>query len=195
MEGANRLLFFVAHGVGDRNHRVESVKYGDREMYLLEGRSQDRNDRASVSVWYLKEAEIASAIGTGFTVDWYRKPGDRSFESIFFTNASQVASLGSTGEAGCNDCFALECPAETIEPGHISLYTGTHERDGVTFFALNGYSQDIDVGMGGNGKATIGHKEGNGDVEFAGAEFGREGAFSMVCYEVQDIPQTASDTD
>ena len=49
--------------------------------------------------------------------------------------------------------------------------------------------------MGGNGKATIGYKEGNGNVESAGAEFGREGAFSMVCYEVQDIPQTINDPD
>jgi hypothetical protein len=103
--------------------------------------------------------------------------------------------LGSIGEAGCNDCFALECPAETIESGHVSLYAGTHERDGATFSALNDYSQDIDVGMGGNGKATIGHKEGSGNVESAGAEFGREGAFSMVCYEVQDIPQTTGDAD
>ena len=195
VEGANRLLFFVAHGVGDRNHRVESVKYGDREMYLLEGRSQDRNDRASVSVWYLKESDITSAIGTDFTVDWYRKPGDRSFESIFFTNASQVASLGSIGEAGCNDCFAVECPAENIETSHVSVYAGTHERDGANFSALNGYIQELDVEMGGNGKATIGYKEGNGNVESAGAEFGREGAFSMVCYEVQDIPQTINDSD
>ncbi|MDB4543011.1 hypothetical protein N9241_02090 [bacterium] len=43
--------------------------------------------------------------------------------------------------------------------------------------------------------ATIGYKEGNGNVESAGAEFGREGAFSMVCYEVQDIPQTINNSD
>ena len=47
--------------------------------------------------------------------------------------------------------------------------------------------------MGGNGKATLGHKNGIGNSESAGAQFGREGAFSLVCLEVQDIPQTNSD--
>jgi hypothetical protein len=47
--------------------------------------------------------------------------------------------------------------------------------------------------MGGNGKATLGHKNGIDNVESAGARFGREGAFSLVCFEVQDIPHTDSD--
>jgi Bacterial TSP3 repeat len=192
VEGANRLLVFVAHGVGDSGHRVEGVKYGDRDMHMLKARSQERNDRSSVSVWYLKEVDIDAAVGTDFTVDWRHKPGDRSYESIFFTNVSQTASFGAVEEAGCNDCFALECPAGTVEPGHISLYAGTHERDGASFSALNDYVQDGEFWMGGNGRATIGHKNGSGNVESAGAEFGREGAFSLVCFEVRDIPQTAS---
>ena len=49
--------------------------------------------------------------------------------------------------------------------------------------------------MGGNGKATLGHKNGIGNAESAGAQSGREGAFSLVCFEVQDMPQTDSDGD
>ena len=191
VDGSNRLLIFVAHGVDAVNHEVESVRYGNRDMHRLRGRSQRRDQFATVSVWYLKEAEIDTAIGTDFTVDWRHKPGDRSYESIFFNNASQMAAIGSVDEAGCNDCFALACEAETVEEGHVSVYAGTHERDGATFTPLNGYTQDADLQMGGNGKATVGRKSGTGLTESASAEFGREGAFSLVCFEVQDLPRTA----
>ena len=193
VEGANRLLIFVAHGVDFENHWVQGVKYGNKNMHFLEARSQDRNEKSTVSVWYLKEADIYSAGGTNFSVDWYHKPGQRSYESIFLSNVSQTFSFGSVDEAGCNDCYAVACPLRTTEPGHISLYAGTHERNGANFWPLNGYTQDADLWMGGNGKATIGHKNGIGNVESAGAQFGREGAFSLVCFEVQDIPQTDSD--
>ncbi len=189
-EGNNRLLVFIAHGVDDRNHHVEGVRYGDKNMYFLEGRSQDRNDKSTVSVWYLKESDIAAANGTNFTVDWYHKPGQRSFESIFFTDVSQTFSFGAVDEAGCNDCYTVACPARQIEPGHLSYYVGTQERDGSSFTPLNGYNEDVDVAMGGNGTATVGHKSGAGLMETAGAQFGREGAFSMVCFEVQDLPQS-----
>ncbi len=195
VDGANRLLIFVAHGVGDSNHRMEGVKYGDKDMHLLVGRSQQRNDTSTVSVWYLKEVDIASAVGTNFIVDWHHKPGNRSYESIFFNNASQTASFGAVDEAGCNDCFSVACPGKTMESGHISLYAGTHERDGASFSVLNDYIQDADLWMGGNGRATIGHKNGVGNSEAAGARFGREGAFSLACFEVQDLPQAVSDGD
>ncbi|MAT93599.1 MAG: hypothetical protein CME59_13460 [Halioglobus sp.] len=194
-QGSNRLLVFVAHGVGDLNHRVEGVTYGGKAMHPLGGRSQERNDRASVSAWYLKENDIAAAVGADFTVDWYRKPGDRSFESIFFSDVSQVGSFGTIDESGCNDCFAQQCDAQTVEPGHLSFYVGTHERDGAAFTALNGYLQGADLGMGGNGKATFGYLEGVGAAEQAGARFGREGAFSLVCFEVQDQPLPGADDD
>jgi len=193
--GTNRLLIFAAHGVDGSNHWVQGVKYGNKNMRFLEARSQDRNDKSTVSVWYLKEADIYSAGGTNFSVDWYHKPGQRSYESIFFTNASQTFSFGAIDEAGCNDCYAVACPWRTMEPGHISLYAGTHERNGANFWPLNGYTQDADLWMGGNGKATMGHKNGIGNMESAGAQFGRQGAFSLVCFEVQDIPQTDSDGD
>jgi hypothetical protein len=174
---------------------VQGVKYGNKNMHLLKARSQDRNDKSTVSVWYLKEADIYSAGGTNFSVDWYHKPGQRSYESFFFTDVSQTFSFGSIDEAGCNDCYAVTCPGRTIEPGHMSLYAGTHERNGANFWPLNGYTQDADLWMGGNGKATMGHKNGIGNVESAGAQFGREGAFSLVCFEVQDIPQTIPQID
>ena len=189
-EGDNRLLVFIAHGVDERNHWVEGVRYGNKNMYFLEGRSQDRNDKSTVSAWYLKEADIYSSGGTDFTVDWYHKPGQRSFESIFFTDVSQTFSFGAVDEAGCNDCYTITCPPRRIESGHLSVYAGTHERDGSSFNSLNRYIEDADLSMGGNGKATVGHKSGVGRVETAGAQFGREGAFSMVCFEVQDLPQT-----
>ena len=193
VEGASRLLLFAAHGVDAANHRVEGVKYGDKRMLPLTARSQTRDDTATVSVWYLKETDIDSANGTNFTVDWRNKPGDRSFESIFLTDVSQTASFGTVSEAGCNDCLAVACPREIIETGHVSLYAGTHERDGATFSPLNNYIEDADLAMGGNGRATVGHKDGLGKVEAAGTRFGREGAFSLVCFEVQDLPVTASD--
>ncbi len=195
VEGSNRLLIFAAHGVDRDNHRVEGVKYGNKNMHFLEARSQYRNTRSIVSVWYLKEADIQSAGGSNFSVDWFHKPGDRSYESIFFTNVSQTFPFGSIDETGCTDCDILACPARPVEPGHISLYTGTHERDGSIFSPLNGYTQDADLWMGGSGKATVGHKNGIGNLESAGAQFGREGAFSLVCFEVQDMPQTDSDGD
>ena len=188
--GSNRLLIFAAHGVDGNNHWVQGVKYGNKNMHFLKARSQDRSDKSTVSVWYLKEADIYSAGGTNFSVDWYHKPGQRSYESIFFTNVSQTFSFGSIDEAGCNDCYAVACPWRTIEHGHIALYAGTHERNGANFWPLNDYTQDADLWMGGNGKATMGHKNGIGNLESAGAQFGREGAFSLVCFEVQDIPQT-----
>ena len=191
--GSNRLLIFTAHGVDGQNHWVEGVKYGNKNMHFLEARSQSRNEKSTVSVWYLKEPDIYSAGGTNFSVDWHHKPGQRSYESIFFSNVSQTFSFGSVDEAGCNDCYAVACPSRSIESGHISLYAGTHERNGANFWSLNGYTQDADLWMGGNGRATIGHKNGIGNMESAGAQFGREGAFSLVCLEVQDIPQTDSD--
>ncbi len=193
--GSNRLLIFVAHGVDGQNHWVEGVRYGNKDMHFLEARSQDRNDKSTVSVWYLKEADIYSAGGTSFSVDWFHKPGQRSYESIFFTDVSQTLTFGSIDEAGCNDCYAVACPWRTIEPGHISLYAGTHERNGAIFWPLNDYSQDADLWMGGNGKATMGHKDGIGYLESAGAQFGRAGAMSLVCFEVQDLPQSDSDGD
>mgnify|MGYP001986031189 CR=1 FL=1 len=51
------------------------------------------------------------------------------------------------------------------------------------------------AGMGGNGKATFGYLEGVGAAEQAGARFGREGAFSLVCFEVQDQPLPGADDD
>jgi len=193
--GSNRLLVFVAHGVDGSSHWVEGVRYGNKDMHPLEARSQARNDTATVSAWYLKEADIAAATSHGFSVDWRNKPGDRSYESIFFTDTSQIASFGAVSEAGCNDCYAVACPGAPIEPGHIALYAGTQERDGANFSALNGFTQDADLGMGGNGKATIGHKDGTGNIEAGGAQFGRSGAFSLVCFEVQDLPQTPNDAD
>ena len=190
-EGNNRLLVFIAHGVGDRNHRVEGVKYGNKNMHFLEGRSQDRNYHTTVSVWYLKEADISASGGNDFNVDWYHKPGDRSFESILFTDVSQTLSFGAVDEGGCTDCYTITCPPRTIETGHLSVYAGTQERDRSSFTPLNDYIQDADLWMGGEGKATVGHKSGVGQVETAGAQFGREGAFSMVCFEVQDQPQSA----
>lgn len=195
VEGANRLLIFVAHGVDDSSHWVQGVRYGDKDMHFLEGRSQDRNDKSTVSVWYLREADIDSAVGSSFSVDWYHKPGQRSYESIFFTDVSQTFTFGHVGEAGCDDCYAIACPWTTIEPGHISLYAATHERNGAIFWPLNDYTQDADLWMGGNGKATIGHKDGIGNLESAGTQFGRSGALSLVCFEVQDIPQTDMDGD
>jgi hypothetical protein len=191
-EGEDRLLVFIAHGVDERNHRVEGVRYGNKNMYFLEGRSQDRNDKSTVSVWYLKEADIRSSGGSAFTVDWYHKPGQRSFESMFFTGVSQTMSFGAVDEAGCNDCYEVSCRSTAIEPGHLSVYAGTHERDGSRFNPLNGYIEDADMWMGGNGRATVGHKSGVGRYEMAGARFGREGAFSMVCFEVQDQPETVA---
>ncbi len=191
--GSNRLLIFAAHGVDEQNHWVQGVKYGNKNMHPLESRSQARNDIATVSLWYLKEADIYSAGGTGFSVDWYHKPGQRSYESIFFDNVSQTFSFGSVDEVGCNDCYTVACPPRTIDAGHISLYAGTHERDGANFSPLHGYTQDADLWMGGNGKATLGHKNGVGHTELAAARFGREGAFALVCLEVQEIPQTDSD--
>ena len=193
--GSNRLLIFAAHGVDNGSHWVQGVKYGNKDMHFLEARSQDRNENATVSVWYLKEADIYSAGGTGFSVDWYHKPGDRSYESVFFTDVSQTFSFGSVDEAGCTNCYAVTCSWATTEPGHISLYAGTHERDGSTFTPLNGYTEDADLWMGSHGRATLGHKNGIGNAESAGAEFGREGAFSLVCFEVQDIPQTLPQPD
>ena len=189
-EGDSRLLVFIAHGVDDQNHWVEGVRYGNTNMHFLEGRSQNRNSKSTVSVWYLKEADIRSSEGSAFTVDWYRKPGQRSFESIFFTGVSQILSFGAVDDAGCNDCEAVTCPARLIEPGHLSVYAGTHERDGAQFSPLNGHIEDTDLRISGNGAATIGHKPGVGRFEAAGARFGREGAFSMVCFEVQELPQT-----
>jgi hypothetical protein len=193
VQGSNRLLIFAAHGVDADNHWVQGVKYGNKSMHPLEARSQARNEKATISLWYLKEADIYSAGGTGFSVDWYHKPGQRSYESIFFSDVSQTFSFGAVDEVGCNDCYALSCPSTTIETGHLSLYAGTHERDGANFSPLNGYTQDADLWMGGNGKATLGHKIGIGNSESAGARFGRQGAFSLICLEVQDIPQTDSD--
>ena len=158
VEGANRLLIFVAHGVDANNHHVQGVRYGNKDMHFLGARSQARNDKSTVSVWYLKEAEIYSASNVNFSVDWFHKPGQRSYESIFFTNVSQTFTFGAIEEAGCNDCNALACPATTVEPGHLSLYAGTHERDGANFSSLNGYTQDADLWMGGNGRATLGHQ-------------------------------------
>jgi hypothetical protein len=195
VEGSNRLLIFIAHGVDDQSHRVEGVRYGTQQMHFLEGRSQKRNDRATLSVWYLKEAEIAAAGGTDFSVDWYHKPGQRSFESIFFTDVSQTQSFGTVDEAGCNDCYAIACPWETVEPGHTSLYAGTHERAAASFWPLNDFTQDADLWMGNNGRATLGHRDGDGSLESAGAQYGREGAFSLICFEVQDIPQNDQDRD
>ena len=195
MEGDNRLLIFVAHGVDANNHHVQGVRYGNKDMHFLGARSQARNDKSTVSVWYLKEAEIYSASNVNFSVDWFHKPGQRSYESIFFTNVSQTFTFGAIEEAGCNDCNALACPATTVEPGHLSLYAGTHERDGANFSSLNGYTQDADLWMGGNGRATLGHQIGSGNLESAGARFGREGAFSLMCFEVQDLPRTIQETD
>jgi len=195
VEGANRLLIFVAHGVDEQSHWVQGVKYGNKDMHFLEARSQDRNDKSTVSVWYLREAEIYSAGGTSFSVDWYHKPGQRSYESIFYTEVSQTFTFGSIDEAGCNDCYAIACPWRTIEPSHRSVYAGTHERNGAIFWPLNDYTQDADLWMGGNGKATLGHKDGIGYPESGGAQFGRSGAFSLVCFEVQDIPQSDIDGD
>ncbi len=195
VEGSDRLLVFAAHGVDATNHRVEGVTWGGQRMHLLRARSQQRNDYATVSVWYLKEAEIEAAVGSEFIVNWDNKPGDRSFESIFFTRASQTASFGSIEEAGCNDCYSLTCPAQTVETHHVSVYAGTHERAGDSFSPLNGYIQDADLWMGGDGRATIGHRNGVGDTASAGARYGRQGAFSLVCFEVQDLPRTDSGDD
>ena len=180
---------FIARGVDENSHWVQGVRYGNNKMYFMEVRSQDRNEKSTVSVWYLKEADIYSAGGTDFKVDWYRKPGQRSFESIFFTDVSQSLTFGAIDEAGCNDRYEVSCPMRWIDPGHLSVYAATHERDGARFDALNGYIEDADVRMGGNGTATVGHKPGLSLRETAGARFGREGAFSLVCFEVQDQPQ------
>lgn len=195
VEGTDRLLIFVAHGVGDRSHWVEGVTYGNKEMHLLEARSQDRNRKSTVSVWYLKEAEIYSAGSDNFSVDWYHKPGQRSYESIFFTDVSQTLTFGSVDEAGCNDCYTVACPWKTVETGHIANYAGTQERDGAYFWPLNDFTEDADLWMGSNGRATLGHKIGVGNLESGGAQFGRSGAFSMVCFEVQDVPQNDRDGD
>jgi hypothetical protein len=193
--GSDRLLLFAAHGVDALNHRVEGVTYGGQRMHMLKARSQQRNQYATVSVWYLKEGEIQSAVGSDFVVDWDNKPGDRSFESVFFTDVSQTASFGSVEETGCNDCYSLSCPGELIEAGHVSVYAGTHERAGDSFSPLNNYTQDADLWMGGDGRATLGHKNGVGSTESAGAAYGREGAFSLVCFEIQDLPRTAASDD
>jgi hypothetical protein len=196
-EGKDRLLIFVAHGAGDtyrgENNRVEGVMYGNKNMHFLRGRSQSSNPAVTVSVWYLKESEIESVVGTNFSVNWKHKPGDHSYESTFFDNVSQIATFGTVEEAGCNDCYDIACPADTVKPGNVSLYAGTHAGDRGNFAPLHDYVQDADLRMGRSGKATIGHKNGTGTQESAGSHAGKQGAFSLVCLEVQGKPQTITD--
>ena len=156
--GSNRLLVFAAHGVDAESHWVEGVKYGNKNMHPLEARSQARNERATFSLWYLKEADIYSAGGTGFSVDWFHKPGQRSYESLFLTDVSQTFSFGSVDEVGCNDCYSVACPSRTIEPSHISLYAGTHERDGANFSPLTATARTPTCGWAAMARRPLGTK-------------------------------------
>ena len=50
-DGSNRLLIFAVHGVDNNTHWVQNVTYGNKRMSPLLSRDQNRNQRASVSLW------------------------------------------------------------------------------------------------------------------------------------------------
>jgi 1,2-phenylacetyl-CoA epoxidase PaaB subunit len=181
--GSQRLLVFTAHGRDSNSRHVQSVKYGDQSMTLLVTQTHCDGKCLHSSIWYLKEAGIAAASGTSFSVNWSNNPTDRGYDSVFFTGVRQSLPFDDAHSAKSSSS-SVSCHANVVEAGHVQIYSASHKNQG-DYSPLGGFTEAGDYKMGSEGKAAVGHRAGTGTSLTPGVSMFTNPQ-TIVCGEVQN---------
>lgn len=98
--GTNRLLvaFVMGEDGGDTNIAPTDVSYGTMPMTkVAESAFYQPGFDTYTSMWILKEADIATALGDAFVVNWNTVPGSGGqIDAIVFANVNQTTPTGAT---------------------------------------------------------------------------------------------------
>lgn len=146
--------------------------------------------RYHTSMWMLKEADIAAASGTSFTVDWNNDGCDfQGYSSVMLENVDQGSPLGSTVSGGCTNCSSISCSAMTVEVGHRELVSAMHKKIG-DLTINNGFTEVanwvLSGGGGTNNTALVAHKAGSGTSLAPAVTGPNADPMLIVCAEIKD---------
>jgi hypothetical protein len=100
--GTNRALIFIAYGERTGTMNLSAVRYGGQAMTkVVERNYSGANGYAYVAAYILKEAGIAAANGSTFTLTWSgTAPSAAGYSSVFLSNVNQTTATGATGSGG-----------------------------------------------------------------------------------------------
>ncbi len=100
--GSNRLLVFTAHAEHNASLTLNGVSYGGKSMTEVIEKSEDSGGFFAVTGLYiLKEADIADASDSTFSVTWSTTPiRTPEYSSVFLTGVNQTTPTGDTQSAG-----------------------------------------------------------------------------------------------
>ncbi|MBD3289370.1 carbohydrate-binding protein, partial [candidate division KSB1 bacterium] len=100
--GSNRLLVFTAHTEHNAALTLNGVSYGGKAMTEVIEKSESSGGYVAVTgIYILKEADIADASGSSFSVTWSTTPARTpEYSSVFLTGVNQTTPTGDTQSAG-----------------------------------------------------------------------------------------------
>jgi hypothetical protein len=167
------LLIFTYH-VEDNNTLTAptSVTWGGQNLTPAVDAGVSEGYTANTGIWYLKEADIASASGTSFSVTWNASPSRTpAYSSVFLSGVNQSTPIGgtATGSSTANGTVTITAaPQLQVLTGELDIFSATNGGSG-TYSVKNGFTEAIEFSPQ-SADACVGYKAGSGQYEEAEVE-------------------------
>ncbi len=150
---------------------LSAVRYGGQAMTkVVERNYLGANGCAYVAAYILKEAGVAAANGSTFTLTWSgTAPSAAGYSSVFLSNVKQTTATGAIGSGG-GTRNPITTPALATSSGDMIIDAATCGNAG-SYTLNNGFTEGIDQQIGGTVTGVTGRKSATGANETPSATY------------------------
>jgi O-glycosyl hydrolase len=169
--GTNRALIFIAYGERIGTMNLSAVRYGGQAMTkVVERNYSGANGYAYVAAYILKEAGVAAATNSTFTLTWSgTAPSAAGYSSVFLSNVNQTTATGATGSSG-SITNPVTTSALATSTGDMVINAATCGNAG-SYTLNNGFTEGTDQQIGGTVTGVTGRKSATGANETPSATY------------------------
>jgi len=154
--GNDRLLIFVAGMENNGDRDLTAVSYGGQAMTQANQQVICSGFCARNEVWYLDEAGIQAAGGTGFAVTWggVANAFDEMYSAVTLRNVDQATPIGDTSSAATTTANPIQvATALNVTTGDMVL-TGATSGNASSYTPDTGYTEGTDQAAASSTMAT-----------------------------------------
>ncbi len=154
--GSGRLLIFVAGMENNGDRDLTAVSYGGQAMTQANQQVICNGFCARNEVWYLDEAGIQAAGGTGFAVTWggVANAFDEMYSAVTLRNVDQATPIGDISSAGTTTANPIQVAAALNVTTNDMVLTGATSGNAGSYTPDTGYTEGTDQAAASSTMAT-----------------------------------------
>ncbi len=155
--GNDRLLIFVAGMENNGDRDLTAVSYGGQAMTQANQQVICGGFCARNEVWYLDEAGIQAATGTGFAVTWTGAAPDQlneMYSAVTLRNVDQATPIGDISSAATTTANPIQVAAALTVTTNDMVLTGATSGNAGSYTPDTGYTEGTDQAAASSTMAT-----------------------------------------